>query len=269
MDVSIIIVNYNTIALTRQCIKSIIEHTSGLSYEIIVVDNASTEAGIDELRKELKDVVFVLSSENKGFAGGNNLGIERAKGEYILLLNSDTYLVENTLASTFNFLEQHKDIGVLSAQLVYPDGRIQSVAQRFPSIKYQLIELLRLQKLLPNSAVGPLLLGAFFNHKETIEVDWVWGAYFMFRKDILKKLPSNKLDEQYFMYWEDVQWCMDIRKLGYKIYFFAASHIVHIHEGSKGNKNELMVKNEALFFERNYSKVQRIIIKFLAKLLAR
>lgn len=268
MDVSIVIVNYNTIALTRQCILSVFQFSSGFEFEIIVVDNASTEPGASELQKEFDKIILIKSSENIGFAGGNNLGIERACGEYVLLLNSDTYLIENTILKTMCFLQKHRNVGVVSAQLVYPDGRVQSVAQRFPSIKYQLIEILRLQKLLPRSVAGRLLLGAFFNHQSTTEADWVWGAYFMFPKSLLQQLPKQKLDDEYFMYWEDVQWCMDIKKLGYSIYYFADSKVVHIHEGSKGKKNELMVKNEDLFFRRNYSSLHRLVIQNLRRLLS-
>jgi GT2 family glycosyltransferase len=184
-----------------------------------------------------------------------------------LLLNSDTYLKENSILTTFKYLETRPKVGVVSARLIFPDGRYQSVAQRFPSPKYLLMELLRLQKFLPKKQAGKLLLGAFFNHDENTEVDWVWGAYFMFRKEILDRLPEKKLDDSYFMYFEDMQWCMDIKKLGYQIHYYADAEVVHIMGGSSGSKTKLMEQYEPVFLKRNYSKVEVWLIQKLKKML--
>jgi GT2 family glycosyltransferase len=253
VDLSVVIVNYNTEALTRSCIRSVVEFTSGLEYEIILVDNASPQ-GFDEegFRVEFPSVKFIRSSKNLGFAGGNNLGIQQATGEYVLLLNSDTYLTDNALLRLFGFMKAHPKVGAASARLVYPDGRHQSVAQRFPSVKYNLIEFLRFQKFMSRRSSGKLLLGAFFDHNETVRADWVWGACFIFPKKILSQMPERRLDEGYFMYYEDMQWCMDIHRLGYEIYFVANAEVVHIMGGSSANKGDLMKQNGALFLERNY-----------------
>jgi len=263
MDISVIIVNYNTYALTVSCVSSVIRHTQGLAYEIIVVDNASAHFDAAGFRQAFPDATLIVLEQNLGFAGGNNAGIRAASGKYLLLLNSDTYLEDNALLQLFRFMEQHPQAGVVAPRLIYPDGRHQSVAQRFPSVKYGLLELLRIQKLLGKRQAGRLLLGAFFDHKETVTADWVWGAAFMLRSEIIRQLPGRKLDDTYFMYWEDVQWCMDIRKLGYQVCYFAGTQIVHIHEGSKGPKNELMIKNAELFFKRNYSALSAAVIKFI------
>ena len=267
MDVSVIIINYKTFALTSQCVDSILKFTKGVSLEIILVENGTSEFTIEDISHWGDSVKLIVSEKNLGFAGGNNLGISSATGKYILLLNSDTYLMEDSISKSFIFLEKNPKIGVVSAKLVYPNGQHQSVAQRFPSVKYSLIELLRVQKLIGKKNAGKVLLGSFFDHNETVEVDWVWGAFFMFPKVILSQLPNQHLDESYFMYWEDIQWCKDIKKLGYKIFFFAETQVVHIHEGSKGNKNEMMERNSALFFEKNYSIFQRTAIKILNKCL--
>ena len=134
-------------------------------------------------------------------------------------------------------------------------------------MKYQMIELFRLQKLLSKSKAGKLLLGAFFDHNENTKVDWVWGAFFLFRKEILNLLPENKLDDTYFMYFEDVQWCMDIIKLGYEIHYFAETKIIHKMGGSSGKKNEMMLRNGELFLKQNYSVTKIKCIKLLQNLL--
>jgi GT2 family glycosyltransferase len=268
MNVSIVIVHYNTPELTRNCIQSVLEKTNAVSYEIIVVDNASTVHDVGELKEEFPSIHLIKSKVNLGFARGNNLGIKEAKGKYILLLNSDTVLINDAISLAYAYMEEHKTVGVISAQLQYPDGRIQSVCQRFPSIKYSAIELLRLQKLMPAEKKGRVLLGAFFDHKATVQCDWVWGAFFFFRSEVLEKLPDGKLNEDYFMYIEDMQWCMDIRRLGYEVHYFPDAKLIHYMGGSSGSKNELMQKNTDDFLKKNYSLLERVVIKGLNKLLA-
>ena len=267
MDVSIVIINYNTYELTCDCVCSVIKFTNSISYEIIVVDNASKEFNEADFRTRFPQVKLILSEQNLGFAGGNNLGNNYAIGKYILLLNSDTYLRENSVLSTFKYLEGRPQVGVVSARLIFPDGRHQSVAQRFPSPKYLFIELFRIQKLMSKKNAGKLLLGAFFNHLENAEADWVWGAYFMFRREILDSLPQKKLDDSYFMYFEDMQWCWDIKNLGYAIHFCAETEVVHIMGGSFGSKTKLMEQYEPVFLERNFTKTEIWLIQKLKKML--
>jgi hypothetical protein len=110
---------------------------------------------------------------------------------------------------------------------------------------------------------GKLLLGAFFNHNENADTDWIWGAYFMFRREILDILPQKKLDDSYFMYFEDMQWCLDIKNLGYKIHFCAETEVVHIMGGSSGSKTKLMEQYEPMFLERNFTKTEIWLIRKL------
>ncbi len=269
MDISIIIINYGTRNLVEACVNSIIEHTRDIRYEVIIVENGSGQ--FSELNHSWpSELVHVhVSERNLGFAGGNNFGIGFATGKYLLLLNSDTYLQTDAISTTVKYMEQHQNAGVVSARLVYPDGRLQSPAQRFPSIRYQLIELFRLQKLMPARTAGKLLLGAFFNQNENTTADWVWGTYFQFRKSILQHLPEGKLNDSFFMYYEDMQWCMDIRKLGYEIHFCSDAEVVHIGGGSSSDKQRYMRENHEVFLRRNYGSVHRFFIKTLERLLSR
>ncbi len=269
MDLSVIITNYHTRHLVEDCINSILVQTRGLQYEVVLVENGSAQFTAAN-HSWSTDIVRVYELEkNRGFAGGNNYGITKATGKYILLLNSDTYLQSNAFRKTFDYMERHPEAGVVSARLVYPDGRHQSAAQRFPSIRYQLIEFLRLQKLLPSKMAGRILLGFFFDHKENLEADWVWGTYFQFRREILNQLPGGKLDEGFHMYYEDMQWCMDIRRLGYEIHFCSDAEVVHIGGGSSSDKQRYMRENHEVFLKRNYGSVHRFFIKLLERLLSR
>jgi GT2 family glycosyltransferase len=267
IQVSVVIINYNTYKLTCECIESIIKYTDNIAYEIVLVDNASTETTITLFKERFPTIKVVASERNLGFAGGNNLGIAAAEGEVILLLNSDTYLVDNAIAKSYNYLKEHPKAGVLSARLTYVQGGNQSAAQRFPSVRYYLIELLRLQKLLPKRVRQKLLLGAFFDHSFTTEADWVWGTFFMFRRETLAKLPQEKLNDDFFMYCEDIQWCWDIKKLGYEVHYFSDASVVHIMGGSSGKKNVLNTDNRKAFLRKNYSPLHYKAIVLLEKLL--
>jgi GT2 family glycosyltransferase len=269
VDVSIVIVNYNTIALTTDCINSLIEHTKSVQYEIILIENGSSQFKTIDYEHWQDKVKLIVSKKNLGFAKGNNLGIVEAIGKYILLVNSDTLLQSDAVSLLYNYLEKSQEVGVVSPRIIYPDGEHQSVAQRFPSVKYKLIELLRIQKFLAPQKAGKLLLGSFFDHRQTIDVDWVWGTFFMFRNDILNQLPNKKLDDTYFMYCEDMQWCMDIKKLGYRIHFCADAEIIHLMGASNGKKDTLMQQNGSMFMQRNYKSWEIKIISQLDKCLHR
>lgn len=267
MQVSIIIINYNTFELTCNCINSIYKQTKGISFEIILVDNASTKDNPDDFLNHFSEITLIKSPTNLGFAKGNNLGIKKAKGKKILLLNSDTILKNNALKYTSDFLETHQDVAVVSSSLEYENGEIQHTCQRFPSIKYGLYELFRLQKFLGIEKGGKLLMGSFFNHKNIAYPDWVWGTFFMFSKDILKELPKKQLADTFFMYGEDMQWCMEFKKLGYKIGFEPKAEVIHLMGKSGAPKNQMMLDNHKTFMSLYYSKFERSLIKIINRLL--
>lgn len=267
MDVSVVILNYNTFDLTCKCIRAVKEHSYGITYEIILVDNASTECTPRKFLDEFADIKLIANQENLGFAGGNNTGITAASGRYILLLNSDTASTNNILKILATYLDQHQRAAVVSGKLIYPNGKHQSVCQRFPSVKHKLTELFRLHKFMSRQKAGRLLLGAFFDCNENAIVDWVWGTCFMFRKELLNDLPHKKLDEQFFMYGEDIQWCMDFRKLGHEIHFCHEAIAVHYLGSSQGKSNEMIAQNHRAFLQRNYSAPKRWMISCLDRLL--
>src|SRR5215469_9088008 len=187
MDASVIIINYNTFDLTSDCIRSVIQFTNDISYEIILVDNASSECDPNDFLKEFPNIILVQNSLNGGFAQGNNLGIEKASGANILLLNSDTILQENSVAKCLNYLSDQQAAGVVGCRMIYPDGKIQYTARKFKSIGWELLDLFRfIPMLMSYKKRSRLLLGKYFRCDENIACDWVNGAFFMFPKIILK-----------------------------------------------------------------------------------
>ena len=232
MQLSIIIINYNTFQLTCNCIRSIKEKLIDLTYEIILVDNASSECDADLFLKEFTDIRLIISAENTGFTGGNNIGISKAKGEYILLLNSDTELINNAPKICFDYMQQHPEVGITTAQLSYPNGNIQYNCRKFRTIAWELLELFPLYLLLPKKKKEALMLHHYFDHTTNIKCDWVWGTYMLFPKKIIHQLKGNKLADDFFMYCEDVLWCWDFKNLGYEIYFLPKAKVICIRSFS-------------------------------------
>lgn len=268
-DLSVIIINYNQFQMTIDCINSILEKTHDIRVEIILVDNHSDKINPDDFLKIFPtQIKLIKSQENGGFAKGNNLGIQQASGEYIVLLNNDTLLQNNAFLSTKLFLESQQDVAIATGKLIYPNGQIQHNCQRFPSVKYKLAELFRIQKLVGKKRAGTLLFGSFFDHNTIAYPDWVWGTYFMFRKSFLTEFEEHKLPETFFMYCEDMEWCMETKKKGYKIGFEPKGEVIHLLGASGAKKNQLMEENLDKFKKMYYSSFSRFIVKTIDRLLS-
>lgn len=274
-EISIIIINYNTLDLTSRSISSIIENNTVNNIEIIVVDNASKIETIDQLTTKHPGIKLIKSDKNLGFAGGNNLGISHAKGKYILLLNSDTEIRNDAVQIAYNIIKSQKNIGVISGQLFHPDGAIQAQAGRFPSISRELRELCRLNKLLTPKQRAHYYLGTECDYNAPIDADWVWGAFFLFRKSDLEFFPDKKLHETFFMYGEDMQWCYHFKKkLNKRIVVHPAPKIMH-HVGASDKSSlkgfqrykEKMLPNEARWLSIEKGKIYARIFYFLKALL--
>ena len=258
MDISIIIVNYNSYELTCNCIRSVIKMTTLSGYEIILVDNASTECEPEKFLVEFSGIKLIKSSKNGGFAYGNNLGIEKASGEYILLLNSDTVLRDDSITKSFQKIKAEPSIGVLGCRMIFPDGALQYTARRFRSIGWELLDLFRfLPYMLPYKKRANLMLGKYFRHDEDKDCDWVNGAFFFLPVSLIQELPAMKLDERFFMYGEDQLWCEQARAHGYRILFFAGTTIIHINSGSTSRDKQLQLRKTMMKHELEIMKLRK------------
>lgn len=252
-NISIIIVHYNTFDLTQKCIASIYAYTY-CSFEVIVVNNSDLDRPIDNLKETFPDLIIVHPNKNLGFAKGNNLGIEHAKGKHILLLNSDTELTSSSIDSSLEILEKNASVGVVSIRLNYPDGRAQANCQSFPSISGELLELTRLFKLFNRNWYAKKFNNSLLNLSESHFCDWVWGAFFLFRKNDLQQLKNKQLNDAYFMYGEDMEWCYQFKEIGLKCYYDASNSIIHYvgqsEFGTDLKKNQVMIQNELTFIKK-------------------
>lgn len=250
MLVSVIIVNYNTFRVTCDCIESVLKYTIGVPYEIILVDNASPNDNPDDFLRKFPAITLIKSKENGGFAKGNNLGIEAAKGDIILLLNSDTVLNEDSISIAAQKLQQMPDVGALSVRLVYPDGKLQHTARKFRSIRNEILDVLRpLLILLPYKKRAQLMLNQYFKGDYNTYADWVSGAFLMFRRETLDKRPGKKLDERFFMYGEDQLWCYQFHELGFVSFYLADTTVIHIHNASTEPSKQLKLLKKFLELE--------------------
>jgi GT2 family glycosyltransferase len=257
MELSIVIINYNTFQLTCNCIASIKEKLLEVQYEIILVDNASVECDADLFKQKFPFIKLIKSPVNTGFTGGNNLGVRAAAGQYLLLLNSDTELINNAPKICLDYIRANQTVGMVTCQLLYPDGRIQQNCRRFRTISWELLEVIPLYKLLPKQKSENLMLHHYFDHQRFADVDWVWGAYMLFPKSIIPQLPQQKLSDDFFMYCEDTLWCWDFKQLGYNIHFLPQAKVMHIHKGSVSKDKWIKIrttsiKNHGQFMKKFY-----------------
>ena len=254
MELSVIIINYNTFQLTCNCIQSLYEKIKDIEFEIVLVDNASTESAPELFRQKFPGIKLVVSKTNTGFTGGNNLGIEHAEGDYLLLLNSDTELINNAPGICLNYLKAKPEVGMVTAQLLYPDGRIQHNCRRFRRITWELLEVFPFYKFLPKKKREALMLHHYFDHQSFTKCDWVWGAFMLFPKKIIQQLPQKKLPGDFFMYAEDVLWCWNFTQLGYEIHFLPEAKVMHVHKGSVSKDKWIEVRKTGI---RNHAEFMK------------
>ena len=237
MDLSIVIVNYQTFELTKNIIESVFKHDYSFNLEIIVVDNASSDDSLAKLQNYFKDKVkFIASKENNGFAAGNNQALNIAQGKYILLLNSDTIVWENTLENIYNYMEEHSDVGACGCRVLLENGELDKACKRsFPNVKNSFFRLFHI----PTNSDDDNYNLDNLPDDEVYEIDCLTGAFMFMKSEALNQVGF--LDETFFMYGEDIDLCYRIKNGGWKIVYYGESIITHLKgASSKKQKNKLI-----------------------------
>ena len=268
MDLSVIIVNWNTKKLLENCLSSILKFTKGLSFEVIVIDNDSSDGSQAMLKKKFPQVKLILNNQNLGFSKANNQGIKKAKGQYIFLLNSDTYLVENSFKKLLTNIKSRSKLGVIAPQLLNENQTIQQSAGYFPHLP----QIFFWMSFLDDLPIGMLFKPYHIDHdsfyKNGQQIDWVTAAALMIPKKVIDEI--GLLDPQIFMYGEEIEWCYRIKKAGYKIYFSPITKIIHIGRGShKKIPTQAFIgeyKSLIYFYKKYKSKFALQILKLLLKI---
>ena len=260
-DISIIIVNWKVRPLLKKCLDSILKYKDNLNIEIFVIDNDSRDGSPEMIMADYPSINMIALSSNQGFAKANNLGIKQAKGKYILLLNPDTEIIKGFFKKVIKYLDKHTDIGILGPKILNTDGSIQQSVRRFPTFFSQVLVLLKLKNILYNNKFLAHYLHLNFNYHKTQKVDQVMGAAMMIRKSVLDKV--GLLDEKFFIWFEEVDYCKRVNDLGSIIKYFSEASIIH-HGGSSFNK-QLAIKNQIIFNRSllRYFKKYKAIIEYL------
>ncbi|MFH2062722.1 MAG: glycosyltransferase family 2 protein [bacterium] len=228
MDVSIVILNYRSCGLVKQCIKTIKMYPAGCSYEVIVVDNDLADGVGEMLAERFPEVRYVPASGNIGFAAGNNLGIRVARGRYIMIMNPDITVRPGSIDALVRFMDKHPDVGVAGPKLLRPNGQVDESCYRFHRWTTPIYRRTPLGRLRAGRSESDRYLMADFDRSETRDVDWLLGAALIFSRSALEKV--GPLDEGYFMYVEDTDWCRRFWLAGYRVTYFVGSTMVHCHE---------------------------------------
>ncbi|MDR0612338.1 MAG: glycosyltransferase family 2 protein [Dysgonamonadaceae bacterium] len=259
MKLSIVIVNYNVKYYLEQCLDSVLKSVQNLETEIFVVDNHSSDGSLEYLIPKFSSVHFIGNEENAGFSTANNQAIEQAKGEYILLLNPDTVLGEDTLSKVCRFMDENKQIGAVGVKMLDGFGRFLPESKRgFPSPWNSFTKISGLARLFPHSKIFGGYHLRYLDENETHEVEVLAGAFMMLRKETIEK--SGSLDNRFFMYGEDIDLSYRINQAGYSNFYFPEP-IIH-YKGESTKKDIRYVKHfhEAMliFFNKHYPHSNRL-----------
>ena len=248
-QVSVIVVNWNTRELLLQCLQSVYDTGAGLPLEVIVVDNGSTDGSVAAVREHFPQARLFVNEENLGFVRANNQALAVARGRYMLLLNSDAALRPGALSALCRFMDRHPEAGIVGGKLLNPDGSFQSSYMDFPSLGDEILLMTKLHRFLRSSY--------FPSHppqesQKVQEADWVSGACLMIRREAVEQVGG--LDEDYFMYSEEVDWCWRVKQAGWKVYYLPEAEILHWGGQSIGqvplHKRARVYKSKLLFFRK-------------------
>ena len=237
IDLSIIIVNFNTKEFLRNCLKSVIESTKNISYEIIIVDNSSHDKSVEMVKKEFPEIRIIANKQNVGFSKANNQGVKISKeSRYILFLNSDTIIRKNVLEDMIKFMDSHKDAGAATCKLIMPNGKIDDATHRgFPTPWNAFCHFSGLSRMTPESKIFTGYTLGWMDLEKTHEIDALAGAFMLVRRPAGEEVKW--WDEDYFFYGEDLDFCFMLKQKGWKIYYVPGVFIKHFKGVSGGIKS--------------------------------
>jgi len=241
IDISFIIVNWNTKDLLRQCIESLIEQSDHYRSEIIVVDNGSTDGSVQIVENCYREIRLIRNGENLGFSKANNIGIRESNGRYVCIVNSDIKVLYG-IDSMLDFMEQHPDIGVLGPRTLNSDLSLRHNCRKFPNLWNTLCLALSLHKIWPKSSMFSGTLMTYFPHDEIKNVDVLPGCFLMLRREALEQV--GLLDERFFIYGEDKDWCRRFWKSSWKVVFFPLAEVIHFAKASSSKAPSRFAKEK-------------------------
>lgn len=263
-EISVIIVSWNASRFLEECLESL-SRGIGRSYEVIVVDNASIDGSPEMVNTKFPWVTLIQFGENLGFAKANNHGIRRSRGKYLALVNSDVKVLPGCLDQLAAFLDAHPGVGMVGPRIMHGDRRQQSSCRRFPGLWNNICQVFYLNKLFPRY---PFFAGEemfFFSYDRTCEVEVLVGCFILARRDAVDKF--GLLDENFWMYGEDLDWCRRCWESGWKIMFYPGAEAIHYCGGSSVNDpvRFAIVQQQSLLrlWAKHHSRLEQSALVFL------
>ncbi len=257
VDVSVIVVNYNTAHLLEPMRSALLASQGELALQTIVIDNASRDDSLALLKREFGEVELIVNPANVGFGRANNQGMGLAKGRYVLLLNTDAFVAPDTLPKTVRYMDEHPDCGVLGVRLVGRDSVLQPCCRYFPTPWNVFLSRTGLARYFPNTR---LVDDMAWDHASVRECDWVTGCYYLVRREVIDRI--GLFDPRYFLYCEEMDHCRTVKRAGWKVVYFGGSSVVHLGGESAKSDGELtsagkqisalQVESELLYFRKHH-----------------
>lgn len=263
---SIILVNYNGSKFLYNCLNSIKINLSDYDYEVIIVDNSSTDNSIQIIKDNFSSYKLICSHLNLGFGKANNLAVKESNGHYLLFLNTDTVLSENTPQKLLEYLRNNSTVGVISPKITFEDGRYQLSCGNLPSLVTEFLDKVKYK--LDNHY--HFLLSQFYNrqYSKIREVGWVTGACLMIRRDLFEAIGG--FDENFFMYFEDKDLCKRVKELGYEVIYYPTTTIIHLLGGSSHGIKKSVSKyyrdSQLYYYQKHLGKLQTFLLRIYLKL---
>lgn len=263
MTVAVSIVEYNSKELLRECLLGILDQKWNNEVEVWVVDNSSNNTQAAEMiLKEFPQVKLIRSGKNRGFAGGQNLALKKIKADFVLLLNPDTKVSKGTIDEMVDFMNKYESCGIASCKLVYPDGSPQPNGGDLP-IGFPLISWLFNLEVFGDFPNFHRLDKNYYQHER--EVGWVAGTFMMIKKDVLRQVGF--FNEQYFMYFEDVEYCFRALKKGFKVMINPGLKVIHISGASHQDPHLAQWRGELkgllIFYRKHYGLLLTTLVRLL------
>jgi len=270
IQLSIIIVTHNAKDFLRNCLKSVFEKIKNLSFEVLVVDNASSDGTFEMLKNEFPQVKVIFSKENLGFAKANNLAIKEAKGKYIFLLNPDTILLDENFEKLIDFAQKNPDVGAIGPKVLNSDLTIQHQCKRgFPTPWNIFCYLSGLAKIFPKSKIFAGYLLTYLDTEKIQGVDSLSGCAMVVKREVIEKV--GMMDEDYYLYGDDLDWCYRIKSAGWKVVYFPETKIIHYGgKGGTGKKPYFNIyhfyRSAFIFYKKHLAKKYFFLINWLVYL---
>lgn len=266
MDLSISIVNTNNRTLLDQCLGSIYQATRQISFEIFVVDNCSNDGSAEMVRRKYPAVHVIENEKVLGYSASHNRALKRCQGRSVLVFNEDMLVKSGALDIMVAFMDAHPDAGMLGCRLLNPDGSLQPSCRTFPDLRIVLFRSLYLDKLLPRNRWTGANFMSYWGHDTVREVDVIKGCCMVVRREVLDQV--GLMDERFFIYYEETDWCYRTKQQGWKIYFTPDAEIVHYGEQTTSRQSARMTlihrQSQLKYFQKHHGEVTAFLVRLLS-----